>query len=136
TVAGKPARPIMDDAVRRGGARRPLVVGDRLDTDIAGACAAGLDSLLVLTGGSTSAELIRAAPQMRPTHVAGGLEALHAPARQSAITPQEGWSADVDGAVLRVAVDRAAVAAAEDDARRSGRGRAQDALALAGLRAV
>ena len=35
-VAGKPYRPLLDDTVRRVGARRPVFVGDRLDTDIAG----------------------------------------------------------------------------------------------------
>ena len=39
---------------------RPLVVGDRLDTDIAGANAAGLPSLLVLTGVSTAADMVHA----------------------------------------------------------------------------
>ena len=33
-VAGKPNRPLLDEAVRRSGASSPLVVGDRLDTDI------------------------------------------------------------------------------------------------------
>ena len=47
-VAGKPYRPLLDETVQRLGATRPIFVGDRLDTDIAGANAAGLDSLLVL----------------------------------------------------------------------------------------
>ncbi|RZI89444.1 MAG: haloacid dehalogenase, partial [Microbacterium sp.] len=37
TVAGKPERPIFDEAVARFGAASPLFIGDRLDTDIAGA---------------------------------------------------------------------------------------------------
>src|SRR5581483_5290133 len=49
-VAGKPERPLHAEAVRRSGARRPLVVGDRLDTDIVGAVKGEADSLLVLTG--------------------------------------------------------------------------------------
>jgi len=36
-VAGKPAAPLMEDALARSGCSRPLVVGDRLDTDIEGA---------------------------------------------------------------------------------------------------
>ena len=36
-VAGKPARPLLDETVRRVGGERPLMVGDRLDTDIEGA---------------------------------------------------------------------------------------------------
>ena len=49
-VAGKPYRPLLDETVQRLGRRRPIFVGDRLDTDIAGAVDAGLDSMLVLTG--------------------------------------------------------------------------------------
>ena len=41
-VAGKPAAPLMEDALARGGSRTSLVVGDRLDTDIEGANAVGL----------------------------------------------------------------------------------------------
>ena len=41
-VAGKPARPLLDAAVRLVDAKRPLVVGDRLDTDIACAVAAAI----------------------------------------------------------------------------------------------
>ncbi len=136
TVAGKPARPIMDDAVHRGAGDRPLVVGDRLDTDIAGACAAGLDSMLVLTGVSTPAELIRADPSMRPTHVARDLRALAGTAAESVIAAQQGWNVDVDGEVMRVSVDAAIVAAAEEAAHRSQRSGVVDLLAMPGLRAA
>src|SRR6202012_2054492 len=44
-AAGKPARPLMDDAIAASGAKHPLAVGDRLDTDIAGAHAVGLDAV-------------------------------------------------------------------------------------------
>ena len=69
-VAGKPQPPLFLDAVRRAGARRPLVVGDRLDTDLEGARAAGLDGLAVLTGVTTGADLITAVPKLRP-HLIG-----------------------------------------------------------------
>ena len=36
-VAGKPSRPLLDETIARTGAERPLMVGDRLDTDIEGA---------------------------------------------------------------------------------------------------
>ncbi len=49
-VAGKPMRPLFDETIMRVGGDHPLVIGDRLDTDIEGAVAAGMDSLLVLTG--------------------------------------------------------------------------------------
>jgi HAD superfamily hydrolase (TIGR01450 family) len=73
-VIGKP-QPAMFEAAATG-SERPLVVGDRLDTDIAGARAAGLASLLVLTGVSRAADLIAASPDMRPDHVGRDLGAL------------------------------------------------------------
>ena len=62
-VTGKPERPLFDEAVARTAATRPLVVGDRLDTDIEGAVNAGLDSLLVLTGVTTALDAVLAPPQ-------------------------------------------------------------------------
>lgn len=41
TVAGKPETPIFEEAVARFGAQHPLFIGDRLDTDILGACRLG-----------------------------------------------------------------------------------------------
>jgi HAD superfamily hydrolase (TIGR01450 family) len=79
-VVGKPGRALFDAAVRVAGATRPLVVGDRLDTDIAGANAAGLPSLLVLTGVSRPADLLAAAADLRPTYVGHDLGALAGPA--------------------------------------------------------
>ncbi len=75
-VAGKPNRPLLDEAVRRAGAQAPLVVGDRLDTDIEAGITAGLPSLLVLTGVSTAADLLAAAPECRPTLLALDLRGL------------------------------------------------------------
>ncbi|MEU5696150.1 HAD-IIA family hydrolase [Actinosynnema sp. NPDC020468] len=75
-VAGKPATPLLEQAAKSLGAQRPLVVGDRLDTDIAGAVNAGMDSLLVLTGVSTEAEAAALPQRWRPTHVAPDLSTL------------------------------------------------------------
>jgi HAD superfamily hydrolase (TIGR01450 family) len=73
-VVGKP-EPAMYEAARdRLGAGRMLAVGDLLDVDIAGARRAGLDSALVLTGGTTREAATAADPQ--PTHVADSLAAL------------------------------------------------------------
>ncbi|MEV7615700.1 HAD hydrolase-like protein [Streptomyces sp. NPDC089799] len=68
-VAGKPLTPMHRETVLRTGAERPLVVGDRLDTDIEGAFNGGVDSLLVLTGVTDAAQLLRAEPRHRPTYV-------------------------------------------------------------------
>lgn len=75
-VVGKPQPGLFNTAAARVGAARPLVVGDRLDTDIEGACRAGMDSLLVLTGVSTASDLLAAPPSARPTYVAMDLGGL------------------------------------------------------------
>ena len=49
-IAGKPEPPLHRESVIRTGAKHPLVIGDRLDTDIEAAYNADADSLLVLTG--------------------------------------------------------------------------------------
>lgn len=77
-MAGKPEPPLHRESMIRTGARRPLIVGDRLDTDIEGANRAGVDSLLVLTGVARPLDLLVAVPLHRPTHVAGDLSGLHA----------------------------------------------------------
>ena len=66
--AGKPERAMFDEARRLLGDGRYLMVGDRLDADVAGGAAAGMDTALVLTGTARRADLERwtGAP---PTHV-------------------------------------------------------------------
>jgi hypothetical protein len=79
-VTGKPDPAMHEECVRRTGARRPLVVGDRLDTDIEGARRAGAASLLVLTGVTDPAALLAASPEHRPDLLApdaGGLLRAH-----------------------------------------------------------
>ena len=78
-VAGKPERPIFDVAVERFGARHPLFLGDRLDTDIAGAQAAGISSALVLTGIDRPKHVLAAPANSRPTYILGDLRELHEP---------------------------------------------------------
>jgi len=77
-VAGKPAPPLYLLCAGRLDlpAQRVLAVGDRLDTDIEGAVAAGMDSLLVLTGVDDLRACLEAPPQRRPTWVAPDLRAL------------------------------------------------------------
>ncbi|MGB6161811.1 MAG: HAD-IIA family hydrolase [Pseudonocardiaceae bacterium] len=95
TVAGKPARPLLDMAVDRIGARQPLVVGDRLDTDIAGARAAGLDSLLVLSGVADVGTLLAAPPEQRPGHLGADLRALRGSLELARIQARPGWRVEL-----------------------------------------
>lgn len=69
--AGKPLSPMFTSAVDKTGATRPLAVGDRLDTDIAGGIAAGIDTLCVLTGVATHTQLLTT--EHRPTYIAANL---------------------------------------------------------------
>jgi glycerol-1-phosphatase len=84
-ATGKPDPTMHRESVERSGARTPLVVGDRLDTDIEGARAVGCASLLVLTGVTDPRTLLDAVPSHRPDYIAadlGGLLVAHeAPTR-------------------------------------------------------
>ncbi|NGO72190.1 HAD hydrolase-like protein [Streptomyces boncukensis] len=101
-VAGKPLPPMHRESILRTGARRPLVVGDRLDTDIEGAHAGGVDSLLVLTGVTDPVALLAARQPHRPSYVARDLRGLLAP--HPPVTGEAasgfgcaGWRAGVSG---------------------------------------
>ncbi len=100
-VAGKPEPPLHNESVLRTGARHPLVVGDRLDTDIEAAHRVGADSLLVLTGVTSPAEAVLAPPSQRPTYLAEDLAGLLEP--HPGITEEDGgfscggWTARPDG---------------------------------------
>jgi glycerol-1-phosphatase len=76
-VFGKPEAPIMRAALERAGGGRPLVIGDRLETDIAAAAGLGWDSLLVLTGITKRGDLTGS--RILPTFVGDDLSALFAP---------------------------------------------------------
>jgi ribonucleotide monophosphatase NagD (HAD superfamily) len=78
-IAGKPEPPLHRESVIRTAAKRPLVVGDRLDTDIEAAFRAECDSLLVLTGVSRPADAVTAATNQRPTYIAENLGGLLEP---------------------------------------------------------
>jgi HAD superfamily hydrolase (TIGR01457 family) len=101
-VAGKPAPALMQTAARRVGASAPLVVGDRLDTDIQGGRAAEMATLLVLTGVSDATELLTAPAQARPDYVGADLGALDLDPETLAVGPRPGWTVDggPDGLVL------------------------------------
>lgn len=97
-VVGKPEPALFTTAARRVPGADCLVVGDRLDTDIEGACRAGLSSLLVLTGVSGVTDLLTAAPHARPTYLSFDLAGLFDPdavVRLPGNSGAGGWSAVV-----------------------------------------
>ena len=98
-VAGKPERPIFDEAVARFGARHPLFIGDRLDTDIAGAQAAGIESVLVLTGIDRPKHVLAAPSTSRPTFIVGDLRELHEPYPETVV---QGDVTSVGTAAVRI----------------------------------
>jgi hypothetical protein len=107
TVAGKPEKPLMEETVLRVGGERPIMVGDRLDTDIEGAHAIDAPSLLVLTGVTWLPELAAAPPQLRPTYISPTLEGLFephpVPRDEAGAAVLGGWTGTVVGGRLEVA---------------------------------
>ena len=91
-VVGKPHAPLYLLCAERVHHRPEelLAVGDRLDTDIAGAVETGMDSALVLTGVDSAVSLATAPPSQRPTYLLEDLRGL-----STAYTPAErdpdGW---------------------------------------------
>ena len=105
-ATGKPDPTMHRESVQRSGAHSPIVVGDRLDTDIEGAAAAGCPSLLVLSGVTTARELLAAVPEHRPDYLAmtvAGLLTTHPAVDVSDGRARCGrWLADPDGDVLAI----------------------------------
>ena len=101
---GKPDPTMHRESVERSGAHRPIVVGDRLDTDIEGATRAACDSLLVLTGVTDARHLLEAPDEQRPTYLsydAGGLLSTHrGPRRIDDATRCGEWSVADDGTLV------------------------------------
>ncbi|MDI5982192.1 HAD-IIA family hydrolase [Amycolatopsis magusensis] len=97
-VAGKPEAPLMHTAAQG----KALVVGDRLDTDIAGAVAAGLDALVVLTGVDTPASLIAAVPAERARFLTADITGLRSSAEETLIAPKPGWEIAAEQGELAV----------------------------------
>jgi ribonucleotide monophosphatase NagD (HAD superfamily) len=151
-VAGKPEPPLHRESVIRTGAQRPLVIGDRLDTDIEAAYNTGTDSLLVLTGVDNPRTVTLAPQHRRPTYIAETLDALLQPYPDVSVTESGvtcgDWTAMADEAgTLSVTGTGAAIdglralarAAWSAHDKRGGLDAAQvaaalDTLAAAGLR--
>ena len=114
TVAGKPEVPIFEEAVARFGARHPLFLGDRLDTDILGANRAGIPSALVLTGIDRPKHVLAAPAGSQPTFILGDLRELHEPYPEVRLG---------DGGATRARGERADRRARRPHRRRRGTGR-------------
>lgn len=106
TIAGKPERPIFDEAVTRTGARTPLFIGDRLDTDIQGARTAEMRSLLVLTGIDRPKQVLAAPPSQRPDYIVEDLRQLFEPYPATIVKGERTRVGDavveIDGVDLRI----------------------------------
>ena len=98
--AGKPGPPMFLSAAAKLGSSRPLAVGDRLNTDIAGGNAAGMDTFQVLTGVSGYHAVLRAIPEERPTMFADSMWALLDDAAELIPAAQGGFQARLEGSTL------------------------------------
>ena len=115
-VAGKPDPALHRESVERVSARRPLIVGDRLDTDVLGAVRGDADSLLVLTGVTDRAALLAAPAGSRPTYVSTDLRGLVA---AHPVVEVEGVTARCRSAVARCEDGRVVVEGVGDDVLRA-----------------
>lgn len=91
-------------AAERVGAKNPLAIGDRLDTDIAGGNAAKMDTFMVVTGVSTHMDVVAAPPEHRPTLIGADMTALNRELDQARPAPQAGFTARYDDAEAGVIV--------------------------------
>ncbi len=78
-VAGKPEPPLLNEAITRLEAERPLMIGDRLDTDIEAGARVGIPSLLVMTGVATVTDALSAEGVQRPSFIGADLRVLLEP---------------------------------------------------------
>ncbi len=102
-VVGKPQPALFEALLRRTGAQRALVIGDRLDTDIDGAHATGLRSLLVFTGVHSPVDLAARSISGWPTYVARDLRSLHGTSVEVVLRDGRAW-ADSDDATVQAVV--------------------------------
>lgn len=111
-IAGKPQSYLFTRAAERLDSRKPLVVGDRLDTDILGANRAGFSSALVLTGVDTARTALGAPADQRPTYVIRGLEDLY---RSYPTTEVLGYGVKIGDAVASVQENTIRISGSETD---------------------
>ena len=106
-VAGKPQPAILRRAAAAHPDASPIMVGDRWDTDIAGARAAGMPGMLVLSGTTTPRQVLGIPAEARPQYLAwtlAGLAEEHPSVERhgEAGFACRGWSVAADGSLLRL----------------------------------
>ena len=108
-IAGKPEPTLYRNAIDRFQSKNALVIGDRLDTDIAGAVNAGLTSLLVLSGICSPRQAVLASVGQRPDLIAADLQGLMTEqvfirdiANSGQRWEHRGWSAHLEDSVVVV----------------------------------
>lgn len=108
-VAGKPMRPLHEEGIRRTGARNPLIVGDRLDTDIEGAVVHGAAGMLVLSGVATPLDALAAPEHRRPNYLAWDVSGMNDPHPAPELLDNRatcgGWTVTVTGGALSLEGD-------------------------------
>lgn len=112
-IAGKPMRPLHEEGMMRTGATNPLIVGDRLDTDIEGATTHGAAGLLVLSGVATAQDALAAPAHQRPRYLSwdvSGMNETHpGPVRSvdgdTARTECGGWTVSAEAATVHLSGD-------------------------------
>jgi glycerol-1-phosphatase len=114
--AGKPAPTMYHLAVERAGASSTLVIGDRLDTDLAGARSGGYVGLHVLTGVSSGRDAVLAHPGERPHMLGADLLSVLVPHPEPERSAEGWWT--TRGAGARVVGGRLELAPSgtDDDA--------------------
>ncbi len=133
---GKPHPTMHRESVERSAAQRPLVVGDRLDTDIEGANAVGCASLLVLSGVTTAQDVMTAPAALRPWFVAADISGVLEPAPE--VVVRDGvvacgrWRVSAAEAAVRLA----AAEGADEDGRPAVSREPTGADAIDALRAL
>ncbi|WP_017582672.1 HAD-IIA family hydrolase [Nocardiopsis valliformis] len=109
-IAGKPMRPLHEEGMMRTGATNPLIVGDRLDTDIEGATTHGAAGLLVLSGVATPQDALAAPAHQRPRYLSwdvSGMNETHPGTLRhvdgdTARTECGGWTVKAEAAAVRL----------------------------------
>jgi HAD superfamily hydrolase (TIGR01450 family) len=126
--AGKPEKAIFDVAAERFNAHNPLVIGDRLDTDILGANRAGMRSALVLTGIDGPKQVLAASEDHQPTYILSDLRELSKPYPEAIVSEKNG--------VTTVSVGKSVVTMSGNTVRAKKRGSNPVDLLRAGATAI